>query len=259
MELLIPNNNRDISITTLIGILGILIVCTYNSAFKKGFFTCNKYILNTYLYILMAFVIISLEILLFDRNNIKMDFYNKIGGIGAFILTLFIIIGALILTMVVNPRNVILKHLCWLVLVSMFSFLAYPAYLRSKDNNTLLSVLLSLTAILLVFTAVAFIRPDFISLSWGPVLLFLLIGVILTHVIFLFTLNKRTNQENVKYIRGVSYFIIILFIFFILYDTKKIMIGAKMCIEKKADYINQSLGIVIDALNLFQSLSNVIS
>ena len=259
MELSIPNNNRDIAITTLIGILGILIVCTYNTAFKKGFFTCNKYILNTYLYILMAFVIISLEILLFDRNNVNMNILRKIGSIGSFILILFVIIGMLIVTMLVNPRMVVIKHLCWLVLVSMFSFLAYPAYLRSKENNTLISVLLSLTAVLVVFTIIAFVKPELISLSWGPVLLFLLIGVILTHIIFLFTLNKRTNKENLTYIRGVSYFIIILFVFFILYDTKKIMIGAKMCKEMTADYINQSLGIVIDALNLFQSFSNVIN
>ena len=127
MELSIPNNNRDIAITTLIGILGILIVCTYNTAFKKGFFTCNKYILNTYLYILMAFVIISLEILLFDRNNVNMNILRKIGSIGSFILILFVIIGMLIVTMLVNPRMVVIKHLCWfIILVSMFSFLAYP-------------------------------------------------------------------------------------------------------------------------------------
>ena len=60
-----------------------------------------------------------------------------------------------------------------------------------------------------------------------------------------------------KYIKLTSYGIIILFIFFIMYDTKKIILGAKICREKTADYINQSMGIVIDALNIFQSLVKV--
>ena len=46
----------------LIGILAILIVNVYNTAFKGGRFTCNKYILNTYLYILLLYVHIYISI-----------------------------------------------------------------------------------------------------------------------------------------------------------------------------------------------------
>ena len=42
-----------------------------------------------------------------------------------------------------------------------------------------------------------------------------------------------------------------------MYDTKKIIVGAKQCKEMTADYINQSLGVIIDAVNIFQSLVNV--
>ena len=44
-----------------------------------------------------------------------------------------------------------------------------------------------------------------------------------------------------------------------MYDTKMIQVHAKNCKEKTVDYINESLGIFIDALNLFQSLVNVYS
>ena len=54
-------NKKLIPVYGLIGILAILIVKVYNSAFKGGKFTCNRYILNTYLYILLALVIISLQ------------------------------------------------------------------------------------------------------------------------------------------------------------------------------------------------------
>ena len=35
--------------------IALIIVKVYNTAFKGGRFTCNKYILNTYLYILISF------------------------------------------------------------------------------------------------------------------------------------------------------------------------------------------------------------
>ena len=54
-------------------------------------------------------------------------------------------------------------------------------------------------------------------------------------------------------------FIIGLFILFVMYDTKLIQVHAKNCKEKTVDYINESLGLFIDALNLFQSLVNVYS
>ena len=61
MDLILNNDNNKINSnqklilpTFLIGLVGILVVLIYNSAFKKGKFTCKKYILNTYLYILLT-------------------------------------------------------------------------------------------------------------------------------------------------------------------------------------------------------------
>ena len=245
----------NVAITTLLGLLGLIIVGIYNTAFKKGFFTCQHYVLNTYLYILMGLVIVCLEVLSFDLYNV--DFTKYMGSIMSFVITLFLVIGVLMLTMSINPRSVLLKHTAWLVFISLVAFLAYPSYLKSKENNTLRGVLLSLVAILVVFSLVVFIKPDFVSFSWGPILFFLLVGLILSHFIFMFTTNSRTTKQNKNYIKYSSYFIIVLFIFFIMYDTKKIIVGAKLCREKTADYINQSLGIIIDALNIFTSLTNI--
>ena len=48
----IQNNQKFIIPTILTGIIGILIISIYNSAFKNSKFTCKRYILNSYLYIL---------------------------------------------------------------------------------------------------------------------------------------------------------------------------------------------------------------
>lgn len=245
----------NLAITFLIGLLGLIMIGVYNTAFKKGFFTCQHYIFNTYLYILMALVIISLEILSFDLY--KLNFTSYLRGGMSFVIFLLLSVGLLVMTMSINPRLVLLKHLVWIAFLSVIALIAYPSYIRSKTHNTLLPVLLSLVAILVVFSVVVYINPNLVSFSWGPVLSFILVGFIISHLIFLFTMKKRTSTQNRKYIKLISYGIIILFIFFIMYDTKLIILGAKLCREKTADYINQSMGIVIDALNIFQSLVNV--
>ena len=47
----------------------------------------------------------------------------------------------------------------------------------------------------------------------------------------------------------MTYFFIVVFMVFILYDTKRLQINAKECV--KADYIKESLGLFLDIFNIF--------
>ena len=248
-------NAQYIPITVLIGLVGILLITIYNSAFKNGRFTCNKYILNTYLYILLAILIIILEVLLFEYNDIRVvDIYGNLTGWLPIILTFIVIIGLLIATMMIDPKNVLLKHIVYFTFILSTGLLVYPSYTIAKNNNVILQVLFSLVGILVFFSAVAFVKPEWISLSWGPVLLFLLIGAIIALIVS-YIVGRKNKRNRVP--KPLSYFIIGLFILFVLYDTKLIQVHAKTCTTKTADYVNESLGIFIDALNLFQQLVNV--
>ena len=60
--------------------------------------------------------------------------------------------------------------------------------------------------------------------------------------------KKNYNKIN-NILRVMSYFFIVLFMTFILYDTKRLMINAKNCIN--ADYIKESLGLFLDIFNIF--------
>ena len=248
------HNKEYIPYTILIGALAILVVLIYNNAFKKGYFTCNKYILNTYLYILLVIIIVCLQVLIMDNQDIKVEqIYGQFQGWLGIIVFFILVLGLLIITLAINPRNVFLKHVSWFLFAMASGLLVYPAYMISKKNNTLVRVLYSLIGILVFFSSVAFVRPDWISLTWGPILLFLLVGVIILHLVFLFTKSKKYEEDSV-YPKWLSYGVIVLFIFFVLYDTKLIQVNAKNCQEKTVDYINESMGIFIDALNLFQNL-----
>tara|TARA_B110000114_G_C15042351_1_gene377632 strand:+ start:526 stop:1305 length:780 start_codon:yes stop_codon:yes gene_type:complete len=248
----ISNQQQYAPMLSLLAIISIIGVSIYNSAFKNGNFTCNRYILNSYLYILLMLILIMLQVLYLDFKDISsLDILKPFSGILGFILLLVLLIGIMVTLMYIPPRYVFLKHLVWLILGGFFGLLVYPAYEKSKSENSLLSVMFSLIAILVVFTAVAFIKPDLISLSWGPILLFILVGMIIVQVV---DLIMNRNKKVYKRPKAFAYIIIVLFIFFLLYDTKIIQIQAKKCKTETADYINQSLGVILDAINLFQNL-----
>ena len=248
-------NAQYIPITVLIGLVGILLITIYNSAFNKGRFTCQKYILNTYLYLLLSVLLVTLEVLLFEYNDVKViDIYGHLTGWIPVILTFVAIIGLLVITLMIDPKNVLLKHIAYFTFILASGLLVYPSYTIAKNNNVILQVLFSLVGILVFFSAVAFAKPEWISLSWGPVLLFLLIGAIIALIVS-YIVGRKNKRNRVP--KPLSYFIIGLFILFVLYDTKLIQVHAKTCSVKTADYINESLGVFIDALNLFQQLVNV--
>ena len=76
----------------------------------------------------------------------------------------------------------------------------------------------------------------------------LLIGVIIFELITLIIMGF-TKSYNSMLLRGISYFVIFLFMGFILYDTKRLQINAKACV--KADYIKESLSLFLDIFNIF--------
>lgn len=247
------DNKNLIPHTVLIGIIGIILISIYNTAFKNNKFTCNRYILNSYLYILLILVIVILEILILEYKNVRiMDIFGKINNTISLLLSFIFIIILLIATMSINPKNVLLKHTTWLLFALSIGLFLYPSYIRAKKYNVLLEVLFSLIAILLVFSIIAFIKPDLISLSIGPVLLFSLIGIIIYMLISIYL-----GKGNYRTPKWLSYIIIVIFVLFILYDTKLIQLHAKNCKDKTVDYINESLGIFLDTINLFIHLVNV--
>jgi len=107
--------------------------------------------------------------------------------------------------------------------------------------------------IVILITMFAFYKPELISLSWGPVLItLLLIGIIMS--IFNMVLNKNKKSQQ-KFVYILSYGFVVIFCFLLLYDTKKLQVNSKKCVTP--DYINESIGIFLDIINLFSNLGNI--
>jgi FtsH-binding integral membrane protein len=214
-----------------------------NYAIKNRQFTCNRYILNTYLYIILTFNIMAIQLLLMEYNGIKFN-PSLMLFIGIFILTL----GSIVLLHKISPSKIILKHFVWLVFILFLGLIFYPMYTSFIDKKEMiLSAILTTVVLFIGLSALAYLKPEYISLSWGPILLLLLIAGIIMELSLRFIMNKGNSRS--KWFRVMSYFFIIVFMVFILYDTKRLQINAKNCVI--ADYIKESLGLFLDVFNIF--------
>ena len=223
----------------LVVILGFSIMM---SAIKNKQFVCNRYILNTYLYVILSFVLLGLQVLSMEKLNVKLYSMSLLSFFLIFALT----IGCISIIHILDPKKIILKHLVWALFIFLIGLLFYPLFIiYSKYKNHMMNTILTTILIFLVLSIVAFVKPELISFKLGPILFILLLTGIIFELLTLFFADKNRSML----LRGVSYFFIVVFMFYILYDTKRLQINAKNCVI--ADYIRESLGLFLDIYNIF--------
>ena len=234
----------------LIGTVLLILAILKNSfTFNPMRFTCKNYLLNAYLYIFLSLVLIFLTIDIYEEEEVPSIFEKIQSGFLKFIIYLFLSLGLLWLVLITSPEKIISKHLIWLLWIATMAYILYPLMLK---NSNLFSQVKLITAIVLtILTLFTFWKPELVSLSWGSTLLIILLGLILVQVIGFIFPSFYTSYTS--YI--VSYISLILFSFFMLWDTKLLIIKAKQCV--KADYINDSLGVVLNGLNIFAEIFSI--
>ena len=116
-------------------LLSIFFIAKNSLDFSPIRFHCNNYILNTYLYIIISIVIVRIIVLYIDNSKlISSKILDKNTNI-IFILFFVFTIGFLLMTMIIDPRKTLLKHLSWLIFVCLIGITMYPIYLFTKMNN----------------------------------------------------------------------------------------------------------------------------
>ncbi len=210
-----------------------------NFAFKRGQFTCQHYILNTYLYVILALLLVGLTLILMDKMHIRFLLHP--------LIMLIISLGILFALLFLPSNYVILKHILWIAFVILLGSTFYFYYLVAPD--TFVSTLITTALLTIGLSILAFAKPEWISLNWGPILFWSLFAGIVLQLVLIFIGSKQSWGFR----HLLSYGFIILFIFYLLYDTKRLQINALRCI--KADYITESLNLFLDIINLFSNIS----
>lgn len=226
----------------LIGITVLAII--HNSlSFSPIRFHCSNYVLNTYLYFILSWGIIMATNSSLEKNNIELHYLFS----GPFTILLMVSSMALLFGLIFVPPSLFFtKHLLFILEMVLLGIIIYPYY---KNNKKLFShVALTTLIVLILLTFITYNFSSYITDSWGTYLFYGLLAIIIARLIEIFRSNYQMKGNQ----RIISYISIILFSLYIMYDTKQILINSKNCV--KPDYINESLSLILDSINLLQNI-----
>jgi len=179
---------------------------------------------------------------------------NSLGSSGWAALLIFIAPFALIFVLPALPANSPLKYVAAISFAYIIGQLSGTLVQTLDEQNILARTLFLATGVFVGMVLVGLYDKNNM-LGFGPYLFGALIGLIIAQII-LFILTATTTIQKEQYFEGrklLSFFGVGLFSLFAAYDTQVIKVLARKC-KKRGDYINASLGLFLDFLNLFQYL-----
>lgn len=237
-------------LSSILSIVIVLFLIIKNSlAFNPIRFHCPNYILNSYLYLFLSIAIVFTSLLSLEESKIDSSQIFK----GNAIIFLFILSMLLIFALIyVGPEYFFTKHALWILYLIISGIFIYPIFQKKKGifYQSGLTTLLLITCL----SIVTFVKPELISDNWFLPLFIGLIVLIGTRIIERL-LSIYGVIDNRIYSKLISYVGILLFSFWTLYDTKQLIKRGANCVNP--DYINQSLDIFLDALNIFVKLTDI--
>ena len=147
------------------------------------------------------------------------------------------------------------KYLLAIVFAALLGQILTKFVKRLEDKQILDDVLIIVAGIFLAMTAVGFYDNQNI-LGFGVYLFAGLIGLIIARVLLILGLLGGAPTQSVSSINtGLSWFGTALFTVYVAYDTQRVKEDAR---RKKKDYVNSSMGLFLDAINLFTNVGDIL-
>ena len=224
--------------------------------------TENKFIINTYMYILLAILTIANTVMFLNENN---EIANNIFSSSTKFFALFILLmTSLFVTLLTDRKSYIIKHISWLIFIMLIGISSYPSVKHSLDKGKFWQIIVTISCIVGILSYLAFTHSLDKFTSWGNSLTLILFALIIFESIDILFSNIESKgfMDRTKIYAWIG---IILFSGFILYDTQKIILHGKayaqLCKGQKqlgcVDYPTESVGVVLDLVNMFNSVSHV--
>lgn len=235
------------SITTGLIVLAI----AYNSIgmTPHGYdFVCSNYVLNTYLYFLLSWSVVLATLTGLEEQHVKVsDLFTGLGGI----FQVIVMVGLLsLVVMLPSNRYFITKHALYLALMVSFGMLLYPQFI--KDKPLFIHAGLYTMAMFVILSVLSVVLPSMLEGSIGNWLSIGLTVLIVARLIeFGLVIWKPEWVLQSKTHRILAYASLLLFTGFTLYDTQSVLENARRCGKTLLpDYLNESMGLFLDALNM---------
>lgn len=247
-------NNPILYYVILVGI-SVLGIFKNSVSLSPLRFHCNNYMLNTYLYFILSWGIVLSTVTAVQYKNIPLQqIFTKPFTILLTIGCIALILG---LMAIKAKTSFITKHILFILLLVLFGVTLYPLYILNKDRFN--HVGLTTIAIFLVLSTITALKPELISDSWSMYLFIAVIALFIARLVEIFVIERGDDGKLSNYSRMVSYGAICIFSLFIMYDTKQVLVNASGCKVSPfgPDYINESINLFLDSMNLFTNLYRV--
>jgi FtsH-binding integral membrane protein len=231
--------------------------------------TEKRFIVNTYLYILLGLIITSMTVVKINHSPELLEYVNRGAGYLGLMIAMF---ASLFIVLLTSPTQQAIKHIAWITFMISAGFMAFPVFNLLKEKGTLWNTILTLIAVLGGLSYLAYSRPIKDLVTWNTFLMISLFGLIVFELIDLVMLSFNVNSlNNIFEFKGrfrlYNYIAIMLFSGFVIYDTNILAIKGKYTeslyndygsqINKLIDYPSTSLSLYLDILNLFTASGNV--
>jgi len=199
---------------------------------------CQYFIANTFAHLMGAVLVTGIS----TENPLVTDLEKKpMTHITMFLLTLVLLFA--MLYMEVGPiKYIVFALFCILLGQNMSGFVK-----RLKQENLLSNTLIIVGTIFLSMTAIGIIDKQNM-LDWGVYLSAALFGLIIAMIFTAFTTKTKEDADTAHL--WFSRFILILFTLYIGFDVQVLKENAKLC-RSNPDYVNESINLYLDIVNLF--------
>jgi len=261
---IISSNNALLKLFCTLIIIVVICILIGNYAFKNGSLTCDHYVLNTYLYIILAILLVFMVVLINDKYGIFNSFLlwmsqgSMIRIIIIYIILLILLLGLSYALLKVNPNNIVASNTIWTLLILILGILLIPTIWFGRLENVvgiagISTILITIGVGLLGY----YYGDEIVTFDWDKYLNYALMALIGIIFIGMFIIENPETMFNFIFI--VSILILIIFILLLLSNHKKLKENSEKCIDGKTvpNYPVESFNIFIKMLNIFQELIRI--
>jgi FtsH-binding integral membrane protein len=262
---IIKGSNTLLKLFCCLTIFIIICILIGNYAFKNGILTCDHYVFNTYLYIILAILLIFIIVLINDQFGIFNSFIIWLvqGSIARLIITIIAILVILFVLInqlnKVNPENILVSNLIWFSLIFILGFFLIPTIWFGRLNDVVgLAGILTISITAIVGLAGYYYGDQIVTFDWDTYLSYSLFGIIIVSIIGRFLITDYNQMMN--FFLVISIISLIIFTLLLLSNHKKLKQNADKCIDGKVvpNYPVESFGLFIKILNIFQDLIRIL-